>query len=72
MQFTSTFFITGLLPVFILLFYFFRKSKFARCALLLIADFAFYFVGGQNRQLSAACHVRGGMAVLQTVFQISQ
>lgn len=48
MSFTSTLFLTGLLPIFILLFYVFRKSSFIKCALLLMADFVLYFIGGRT------------------------
>lgn len=51
MSFTSTFFLTGLLPGLILLFYIFRKKPTIRQVLLSIANLALYLVGGGTRSL---------------------
>lgn len=51
MSFTSTFFLTGLLPGLILLFYIFRKKPTIRQILLFIANLALYLVGGGTRSL---------------------
>lgn len=51
MSFTSTFFLTGLLPGLILLFYIFRKKPTIRQVLLFIANLALYLVGGGTRSL---------------------
>lgn len=51
MSFTSTFFLTGLLPGLILLFYIFRKNPTIRQVLLFMANLALYLVGGGTRTL---------------------
>ena len=51
MSFTSTFFLTGLLPGLIALFYIFRKRVAVRCMLLFMANLLLYLVGGGVRAL---------------------
>lgn len=51
MSFTSTFFLTGLLPGLILLFYIFRKDAAVRRVLLFIANMLLYLDGGGARAL---------------------
>lgn len=46
MSFTSVFFLTGLLPGFILLFYIFREKATVRYVLLFMANMILYLVGG--------------------------
>lgn len=46
MSFTSTLFLTGLLPGLILLFYLFRKSPAVRRVLLLVVNLLLYLIGG--------------------------